>query len=488
MKITLLIESPVHVECARQGGYALGFDVVPVKGSRRDQFNVVNMKGVVGTMTAAIWCKEHIPKTAIYQMNDIVDESGLNALQLYVQNFKQADLTLTGTVRKATLVNQSTKVVNTVSITQTPNRRSSTTATANGHSNPVRGSVSHLKAGDAPDISSIAGVTAKICATCAIDVSPKWWSYPPAFTNGAATNGATNGDAQTNGDHAISNEPPLVGSQAPMDTHGEDNGSHAALAAAALHQNKQDMPAEPTEFQCHQCHWKKVQKEPPPLPVSIPRELSQPPIIPTATINTRIPDVEVAQERSHYAWPAPLSYPTNGSYSSWSRHSPGPQGTAPLNQLNGSREPGAAPGAVQPPNVQTHVRQSSHHRPQSSHQNGHQNGHLDQVPNGYPPSPHHSIGSSTLHMQNGNYASSYVSTRPTPQHLTNGGPPPRAPEHPLSNAPMHPISSFGPPQGSPPMHRDPQGREHAQPSNNQRNDSRVNGGASASPSLRNLLS
>src|ERR1700683_2094781 len=120
---------PVHVACAHQAGYILGFDIAPVKGSRRDQFSIVNIDGEIGTMTAAIWCKEHVPtKTIVHRMHDIVDtSSGLNALQLYVQNFKQADLALTGTVRKATLVNQSTKV-NPVVVPTPANRRTSTTS------------------------------------------------------------------------------------------------------------------------------------------------------------------------------------------------------------------------------------------------------------------------------------------------------------------------------------------------------------------------
>ena len=39
-------------------------------------------------------------------MSEAVDESSMNALQLYTQNYKQADLTLTGTARKANLVDQ----------------------------------------------------------------------------------------------------------------------------------------------------------------------------------------------------------------------------------------------------------------------------------------------------------------------------------------------------------------------------------------------
>jgi len=47
---------------------------------------------------------------------------------------------------------------------------------------------------------------------------------------------------------------------------------------------------------------------------------------------------------------------------------------------------------------------------------------------------------SALHVQNNR---SYATSAPTPQHLINGGPPPRAPEHPSSHpiTPMHPIQS-----------------------------------------------
>jgi hypothetical protein len=121
-------------------------------------------------------------KTIVHQMHDIVDETGLNALQLYVQNFKQADLTLTGTVRKATLVNQSTKVVSTAATTQTPNRKTSTAT--NGHPMPVRGSVSHTKVEEPSSMSSIpAHAEKRACITCGIDVSPKWWPFPSDVPN-----------------------------------------------------------------------------------------------------------------------------------------------------------------------------------------------------------------------------------------------------------------------------------------------------------------
>lgn len=127
-------------------------------------------------MTAAIWCKEHAPtKTIVHRMHDLVNEDGLNALQLYVQNFKQADLTLTGTVRKANLVSQSTKAVAATSA-PTTNRRVSLTTTVNGHS---RGSAAQVKEDETEGSSAGEDAPAKSCTTCGNDVSPRWWPVPP---------------------------------------------------------------------------------------------------------------------------------------------------------------------------------------------------------------------------------------------------------------------------------------------------------------------
>ncbi|KAF4631157.1 hypothetical protein G7Y89_g6970 [Cudoniella acicularis] len=463
-----------HVECAHQGGYLLGFDIAPVKGSRRDQFNIVNINGEVGTMTAAIWCKEHIPtKTIVHRMHDIVDENGMNALQLYVQNFKQADLTLTGTVRKATLVSQSTKAVNPATVTPAPNRKSSTT-TVNGHG---RGSISHAKAEE--NVETSLGAEAdneKICATCDVDVSPKWWPFPPP-ENPSESN-VPNCDANQNPTPPV--EDPSVQDSL------EDGRGNIALAAAALHQNTQGSIPLAVEFQCHKCHLrKKTKKEPTPPP----REESvKSTPTPKVIFSQPVPPAQPVQPPQslppQYTWPPPPlpQYPANAPY--WP-HS----GSPPVPQLNGNHSPRDA--TTQPLNGPTPVRQPPPNIPHSPRQNGH----MGQTPNGYPPSPHRGVAS-THHTPNGTYPS-YASTRPPPQHLTNGGPPPRAPEQPFSqnNGTMHSRSPFVPPQGSPPTHAHahPQSRDGnpppPPPPNNVRpNDGRVNGGASASPSLRNLLS
>lgn len=90
-----------HIGCADEAGYTFGFDIVPVKGSRKDLVSTVTLGPESGTMTAAIWCKEHTIKTIVHPINELVPETGLTALQTFVRTYKEADLTLTGTVRKA---------------------------------------------------------------------------------------------------------------------------------------------------------------------------------------------------------------------------------------------------------------------------------------------------------------------------------------------------------------------------------------------------
>jgi hypothetical protein len=161
----------------------LGFEISPVKSSRRDQFNIVTFRGENGTMNAGIWCKEHAPvKPVIHQMHDEADEAGLNALQFYVQKFKQADLTLTGTVRKANLMSTAAKTSGTTPATA--RRLSTTTMTTptSGNQTNARNGASTEAAFDAYQPGD------KVCISCGIDVSPKWWaidnSQERELTNG----------------------------------------------------------------------------------------------------------------------------------------------------------------------------------------------------------------------------------------------------------------------------------------------------------------
>ncbi|KAG7292553.1 hypothetical protein NEMBOFW57_002588 [Staphylotrichum longicolle] len=168
--------APVHVECAHQAGYVLGVDMTPVKGSRPDQFRIVTINGESGAMSAGVWCKDHLPtKVTVHRMHEAVAETGANALQLFVQNCKQADLTLTGCARKANQITVASKMSTSPTMTTThQNRRASLAAMVNGDHDD-----------STPGVLQPGG---KICLTCGVDVSPKWHAIDQAQERGL-TNG-----------------------------------------------------------------------------------------------------------------------------------------------------------------------------------------------------------------------------------------------------------------------------------------------------------
>ncbi|KAF9633546.1 hypothetical protein BFW01_g4440 [Lasiodiplodia theobromae] len=165
-----------HVGCAHSAGYIFGFDVTPVKSSRRDAVPTFTLGQETGSLAAAIWCKDHTPKTIVHPLNEPVDEHGMTALQLYVQNYKQADQTLTGTARKANLLDQFTKSIAPPAAATPINRR---TSTVQGGTRSARNSSAGLPKTEEPDEmpnGSFADVKEeRKCEICDIEVSPKWW-------------------------------------------------------------------------------------------------------------------------------------------------------------------------------------------------------------------------------------------------------------------------------------------------------------------------
>ncbi|TQN75403.1 E3 ubiquitin-protein ligase SNT2, partial [Colletotrichum shisoi] len=279
--------NPVHVECARQQGYVLGFDITPVKGSRRDQFNLVTINGESGVMTATVWCKDHVPtKSVIHRIHNIVNDDGLNALQLYVQSYKQADLTLTGTVRKANLITHAAAKLGGVPVTSGPRRASTTTLPTNGvsHSGNNTSNTNTNTSNDETSSDHQAGE--KICITCGIDVSLKWW--------------------------------PIENS----DERELTNGHYGSLGSEA------QKFVEQRKFQCHKCRKLKrkpnphppkdpspvieaVRLVPPPLPVVPPHHaLAAPPPGPPPLRSPPTTGPEArARSLSSYAWVAPAPPP-----------------------------------------------------------------------------------------------------------------------------------------------------------------------------------
>ena len=170
-----------HISCAFEAGYIFGFDVSPVKGSRKDQITTATLADETGSVTAAIWCKEHIVKSIVHPMNEIANDSGKNALQVFVESYKQADLTLTGTVRKANLVQltkdkgQQAAAASTNGSRRESNANSIAAAVRRGaRTSSVHETKSEGEEG-APQIYEVPEAQSeRQCVKCGIDVTPKW--------------------------------------------------------------------------------------------------------------------------------------------------------------------------------------------------------------------------------------------------------------------------------------------------------------------------
>ncbi|KAI5862182.1 hypothetical protein GGS23DRAFT_110300 [Durotheca rogersii] len=529
--------APVHIECANQNGYLLGFEITPVKGSRRDQHNIVTFAGETGTMSAAVWCKEHIPKGVVHRMYDLVAQpdgqskdpaAALNALQFYVQQYKQADLALTGTVRKANLSHLATKTP-TPAAQANSNRRQSTVAPGSAAARPRSSSVDN-----SAEVASILAQSGdRVCITCGIDVSPKWWPV---------------GKDQEN---------LLI------------NGYRGSLGVEA-----QKFIAQ-RSAQCHRC--KKAKRKPtahvsptpppppaalPPVPADVsPKEAPRappPPPIPN-TVTNHPPPPPPPPPPPHIPHPVDRLPNLGGS---WGQRTPtapsvispvvsappsiappplhpptgAPPPPLPLATAHAGPSPMAAPSG--PPPVPAHHyappsapygdwhRSPTQHPPVLHHINGGSNGpnpihhnHLrDLRPPPIAPISHHQgpplqhgLGQPMVNgippspprrgpppVQNGTqpFMAPFHHPAHSPLHaLTNGSPPPPRPsEHSFSQGLLGPRSPFLNPHGSPPIPREGISMSREPSLSNGSNgpprpsDNRPASGASANASLRNLLS
>jgi hypothetical protein len=81
-----------HVSCAFQNsGYSLGFEINPVKISRRDAVSIATFKAETGHWTALAYCKAHrdtIKDKATYDFSEVDPKTGATALQTYVKSHK----------------------------------------------------------------------------------------------------------------------------------------------------------------------------------------------------------------------------------------------------------------------------------------------------------------------------------------------------------------------------------------------------------------
>ena len=461
-----------HVTCAFEAGYTFGFDVTPVKGSRKDQITTVTLGSETGYLTAAVWCKEHSPKTIVHPMDEVVDESGKTALQLYAENYKQADRTLTGTARKANLLSQSTRaVVQPSTVTVATNRRVSTVSTANAPTGRKgRNSSAGITSRDEEDgnmsiVDAANDTSGRKCISCGIDVSPRWW--PPKKSTPPSE----------------SSHPGEQTDLAPMNNMQQINGVKTETNGEGMLPGPlRSMPDEQSsdEFECHKCHYNAFHK-PTQMPLSPP---------PQPAPQTEWARQSNGQSQSQIA--PPQSQP-------WNSQAPQPSTNPPEPTY---QRPPQLPPVDQHHGGPMHA-SSTFPPPQPLQPSGVSYGQPTPVPQPY---------ASTSGPHYPQRAPSFSSLPPASQYLPNGIHSPQYPQQPTSymGGPPPPQQPYAPPRtsespyiapqaptnttGAPSM---PQGGHGSptpgfvRPSTPRDTISEprlgAGGGASASPSLRNLL-
>ena len=560
--------APFHVSCAQQYGYSLGFDVTPVKSSRKEVANTTTLGGETGIISAVAFCREHSIKSSFHPMHEAVEESSLNALQVFARNFKQADLTMTGTVRKAALIHSSTKAVTHVTGASATHRSSTSTLNSVPSGNSISGPVTRssrvspatvtIKSeevdGDGDRVVHLSETTVtepstKECTVCGTDTSPKWHKAipqiieapPPPLADPLLRTdipeapgqifvgdscGQANGDVIGKSDDSltrfaaaqpenlstnhgnngiskdISSEPLIHTASAPGITTTTEVGLELPIGAVLS-----------PDFLCHKCHLRKL-REPTPR-----RSTSSEPDPVLLDLHDEIIEPGTPPQLAQPIWPPALGMPSHDPYHGWGNQ-PTPRFNGRPRMSNGvSHSPPAAVPPLQPhfigPSAQYHAASYGHPQQQQHHEAP-----LQHLPNGAPspyppprnhpshmvPTPyplHHSHPSNTQH-----------TPHPHPPHAIRAHP---APPPPIRSPPMHDQNTqgpHGPPRAaenpfvipyqshSPPrqlyqgIYGSPRGnfeRPETPPDGLGRGggwlgaDGQMTNGASASPSLRNLL-
>lgn len=488
-----------HIGCAFQARYRFGFDVTPVKSSRRDTVSSMRLGDEVGATTPAIWCPHHAVSSVVHGIGEVTGQHGLNALQLFCQTYKQADLTLTGTVRKAAHVQQSIGASQQNAAHGT--RRASSTNGVNLHA-VKDGKIHGTSPEDAMEVDSeprgpsgpVTGpAEQRICCRCSTEFSPRWWPVGraprPPILNGAGLK-----------------EPVRYPAAASAPFHARTPSQNAiTMANGDYPPGGVYGPQYPTVYECHKCHIKnpapQASPEPRPSPYS-----GQRPVLPAP----RPADFHGHPYAAH-AHPAapgilarpmgpapaqgtpelhpgfekrPLEYADGGFRNGVP--APGYHGAPP--QMNGYQPPPPPPppppahvpgaSAPYPAGTPTPIAQ-----PYAAHQSPY--GPVS-VPSPHPPP---ALGARPFGPSASPPEAPAAIARQSPQHsisTLNGGPSPQvyAVDRVLSApAPSPPISQADPRGPTPP--RKSEDTPVSAPAGAQ-----VNGGtgASASPSLKNLLS
>ncbi|PYI15224.1 putative PHD finger and BAH domain protein [Aspergillus violaceofuscus CBS 115571] len=516
-----------HVGCAFQAQYKFGFNITPVKSSRRDTVSSVRLGDEYGSASAGIWCPHHTVSAVVHEIGEPTEEAGLNALQRYARVYKQADLSLTGTVRRANYVQQSAGASH-HSATNPGSRRVSTvngvvplsTTTRDNHK-VIPASPGH--AADEMVIDSENHVprpatdsnSARKCARCSSTCTPKWWSIDKSrrttdlrtpLLNGAGLNESRYPGASSASPPYLSRKPSQTGlPRLNGDYASPDNGTVSADGSQAL-------------VECHKCHLKKPAPQPSPEPRPSPYSASRPvlPNPPMREFHTHPYGPGPHHAHAHPAQPSVLARPMGtSSHSGPDWYDQRSNDYADGRLRNGLPVPGYRGGPPAPPahHINGYQPAPAHHAPPppaprytaSTHPPPPQPYSAHQSPYGPPsmlsPRPSHAAGPRPYAPSASPPDIQATMVRRSPSHTLsalNGGPPPRvysvdrvlgapAQSPPISQAHVDPR---GP---TPPVKPDETplgGGPNLMSTGRHTNNGGTNGGsgASASPSLKNLLS
>lgn len=542
-----------HVSCAQQWGYPMGFDVTPVKGSRRDVINTVTLGTESGNVEAVIYCKDHSFKSILHPIQERSEADSYNALQLFVRNFKQADLSLTGTVRKAAIINSFIRPVPQAPITN-GHRHSISNVPGNGTDTPPSGHTTRSSRASPTAVtvkseevdedgdrivhlneSTTFEPNAKECSSCASNISPKWHVKKQTASRKRDRHSASQADVVLHAPRQHSQEPneslheDVSTEQGGLNVHGLTNHAGAAevinghIMTESTTVDKQESrdgtmtrfsPSIETtvdfadtvdsakEYLCHRCHLRKLKEPSPQLKATEPDA----PLEPTHSVSAEAHTVAVNGPLPAAWATAPAAQPGGveprgcqpPSQPDVVRHMPnGVSHSPPQHMVTHSQAPFTSGPSHYYSNGYEH-RDQHHGPPIRAHMNGAPAAY--QVPRSIPgqveqisyPASAHSHGASAFArpVPNGNPS-------PPMHYLVTQAPPgpPRATENPFlmpHQSHVSPRQHYIGMQGSP-RHRGPDPRPGTPTDGSGRNggwvgnEGPMTNGASASPSLRNLL-
>ena len=374
-------EAKFHVACAQQQDYTFGFDVTPVKSSRRDAVSTVSLGSEFGQVTAVIFCKGHTIKSTVHPLSEMMENPTLNALQIFACNYKQADKSSSGTVRKAANINTSARLTAQVTASNTNTRGSASNwgGGSNGNSASAPASRSSRVSPAAVTVKSeevdedgdriihlsdttIDEPVSKECITCGTDASPRWHKMRPKPTlvshsppgadidaeapqdpprlHDALPNGHVNVNGDDNYYHDVSNARTLaprpeafsrtngiLGNDNESFTEPSARTTDAIMASPTIAKGDESIAAAVSlTYQCHKCHLKKPPDPSPRRSVS-----AQPEVIHLESHSHPAPDTIALP---HSAWHPGPSTPSHNQYHGWSNQ-PVPQTAGPVQMSNG---------------------------------------------------------------------------------------------------------------------------------------------------------